>query len=225
MNCACEIQKYKLQCSKCQKKATYKMVKLNTTEEPQVFMTTIDCPNCGPLFQSVVYDVEKIQGNGIKIDCDFKEKADLTRIISLSEMSIVKIKNKKILYEYKCGINQNTVLETLIKNIIEELCEMFKLGNSATLMKTYGSSESALDLANHLKEMEMKLDEKEKIKKKAISMVLYLTDMLNEPNFKMEIHDDSGISRVLPVGKAPTDMIQEDLHSYDDMNVKHKRLQ
>ncbi|KAG0439573.1 hypothetical protein DMUE_2338 [Dictyocoela muelleri] len=219
-----ERQRYGLKCSKCNKESRFKKITLKYAEEPNEILTSIQCTKCDQASYEITHNIDKHKNGAIKIICNFNSKEDLSRFVSLREMSIVKFKGKKVIYEYMPAADEDVVVEMILRTMIYELCQMFELCDSLELTGTYGHTQSTENLVKELSVKEKKLGKVDGAEKNAIKTVLFLTEMLQNPNFTLEIKDDSGFTRVYPRGKKPSEVNGDDIEGLNDDMVTHQRV-
>lgn len=217
-----ERQRYGLKCPNCKKESRFKKMTLKYEEEPYEIVTAIQCTNCPQSSHEMTHNIDKNKKGAIKISCEFKDKTDLSRFISLRERSVIKLKTKKTIYEYMPASDEDVVVEMVLRTMIAELCNMFELCDSLDLTGTYGNTESTENLIKELHLKEKKMGKVDGAEKNAIKTVLFLTEMLNEPHFSLEIRDESGFTRVYPRGKKPSEVDSEDIEALNDETVTHK---
>ncbi|OQS53782.1 hypothetical protein EHP00_1234 [Ecytonucleospora hepatopenaei] len=174
-----EIYNETIKCASCGHNAHFKVVEISDKVFPECKIETVlICYNCG--FKNIEEHSKHMIKNEMKISCTFKSKEDLQRRIYLNNKSrvILKDTDKSEIYSLECEDAYVDTLETLLVRLQDKIGEM----TDSEKIKT-----ETLDNVGVLQ----KIDEMRK------------TGVVN-----LEIHDESGISRVLPVG---IDKIQGEL--------------
>lgn len=129
--------------------------------------------------------------------------ADLGRYILLSPNTKIIFEKEDFTYTYICGKDSYTNLELVIRNIMEEIKNLYgiKLSDQTVYNpkddESIRSSESLTE--NSLINQQSPTLSFSEDKNSALDAILTFDRFLHEPNFKMCVLDDSGFSRVFPL--------------------------
>lgn len=192
-----------MQCPYCLKEATISFLKVDVPGEVPSVITNFDCPHCLTC-ESQFHEGDIGTGTGILIECTIKDADDLKRYVNLKESTKITFeKDKTIMVEYTCGRAQISNIGGILDKIVEDLSNLYNVPVDNDNITRFGE-EKVCDNSTAKEQIEG------------------LKKMRREKNFKMIIHDPTGLSRVFPKEKTMTDMEGMDLEAFNDENVKHE---
>ncbi|KAM0674540.1 nucleolar zinc-finger protein [Gurleya vavrai] len=199
-------------CPECQSKGQSRIMKVNLKNEAPLYISSFTCTNC-PFSHRQIFDGDVGDGTGIKINCEFNCHDDLNRMIRIQKYARVTFSKENHSYVYGCGESGITVVEEIIRRLVEDLGDTFDISTSTDSFSRLGEKSSSSASTSSFLSAVDKTDAKEQAS--------FLKKMKVDPSFLMVVEDDSGLSRVAPVNALITDMNAEDLNTFNDERVKH----
>ncbi|KAM0678077.1 nucleolar zinc-finger protein [Binucleata daphniae] len=209
-------------CPKCAKDGTSKILKIHIPNESPTYISSFTCSHCEYSHRQI-HDGDIGDGTGVMIECHFNCQQDLQRTIRIQKFCKVSFCQDGHHFEYACGQTGITIVEAIIRDLIGELGGIFDINVSSESFARFGdkinssSSSSSVNTSRSSSSFLSVCD-----KSDAHKQIVFLKNMLSDPKFSMIVQDDSGLSRVSPIGKLVTQMEASNLQDFNDERVKHE---
>lgn len=213
----CEVHTTK--CLDCNGTAVLKILYLTPPNEPTQVITSITCDICHNQSISTELLQEKHKNGAIKIIARIKTKEDMGRYVSMTKMSTLTIfdKDGSVFYEYRSVDNIHCVVESVLLKAIEEIADYYHLEIKDDLV-----CEEFIGRVDMVMEKLVENDPEDKIKIQVYETIKKIRLLIEASDFKMQIYDESGYSRIVPIGKRLRDLDIDDLDSFNDELVIHE---
>ncbi|TBU09460.1 hypothetical protein CWI36_0027p0050 [Hamiltosporidium magnivora] len=213
-------------CEICQGNGELRIATLDTPGEPKQKITTFECRVCNAR-ESTIFNMQKDDREGyLVVSCNFSNKDDLGRYILLQKYSTVNFYKKELSYEYVSASDVVTTVENLIEQAADEIADTYGVPRRQDIVnkkpKDVTSSGEVLGIKNTESGSTSSVGTLES-KEQAKHAIYLLDDLIKNPQFKMVIKDSSCQSRICPVNKTVSQCSYEDLKTFDDENVEHKK--
>lgn len=216
-------------CADCQKESgVIKVLEVTIPNEEPTIVTSFSCLECGKV-DADYFDGDTGNGTGVKITCNFETAEDLQRSIRLPRLSTIKFKQDEIEIEYTTGNTAISLVEEVIRKLIDNLIGVFHLESRKFCLDDIKCKHDDCDKHENSEDIKMRLSEVGEVgeidddasdKDKAEKNVRFLVSLLRNHKFKMVIIDRTGIGKVAPRGKMLKDI--KDENEFDDGIVKHE---
>ncbi|KAG0442633.1 Zinc finger protein zpr1 [Dictyocoela muelleri] len=215
------FEEHKTKCSTCKKDATLRILYITPPNEPTQVLTSIYCDHCNQNSTGIELLQEKHPNGAIKITAHIETPEDLGRYVSMTKMSTLKIfdEDGSVFYEYQSIDNIHCVVESVLLKAIDEIVQYYRLDCDNELISNIKDNLPIFD--NEISRLkEDNPEDKVKIQVyKTIQKIIYL---IKNSNFKMEIYDETGYSRISKINKKLADLDIDDLNAFNDDRVNHQ---
>lgn len=196
-----------MQCPQCCKEAELKILKVDIPGEVATLISSLQCSHC--LYRdNSIHDGDIGNGIGVFISCLFQTTDDLQRYIRLAEGSKVRIEKESAVFEFVCHVSGIYLVESIIREIIDNY-------------EIHNNIDRAVPTEPHAFREEEVEESVETKREKGEKRVKLLNDILKNPQFLMTVSDNTGTSRVAPVGKMLRDVDGDEMEVFNDDRVRH----
>lgn len=245
-----------ISCPSCKNDGKLTTLVLSIPGQQKQVLNTFECDPCNIKDTAILPYIDKDERGGVRIDCHFilkenekntklQEKraeetydlrkndvsadpkhADLSRYILLTPNTKISFEKEDFTYTFEIGKDTYTCLELLLRNIMEDIKNIYQLKLQDESVYNPKDDESSLNVSDKKDEEpvlkpEASLNSLEE-KQAAKSALLAFDSFLHDLNFKMTIIDSTGFSRVFPLNQSKKEMVDDDFFKLDnDADVVH----